>query len=196
MVKHASMTLRTFLFCAFAILLFIISGDNKALYYYWSALVLVVSYLNSKKAFQQEPSRILNLGFLLYLCFVVWERTRHYHFSDWTELQMNNLEHILFGTVVCTIAYLVIKMPPFKMQSLTFRLFVSALLFNGIGVINEWFQNGLYDRPVFKLIPDSVKDLRMNVWGTSLFVLSTFFIYSFRSTFFHKLTKCRSTKNH
>lgn len=170
-IQIPHMKITTFLLFAALVLVIIIVSGKTALYYYWAALIIIVSYLNSHTSFLQERFRLFNALFLMYLLFVVWERTRHYQFSPWAELQINNSEHILFGIIICSIASLVLKLPPFTIHSFYTRLLLSIFLFNCIGFINEWFQNWLYGRPVFLLIPDSLKDLRMNVWGTAIFVL-------------------------
>ena len=173
------MKIKTFLLFAGIILLFIILSGKTILYYYWVALVITVSYLNSHSTYLQKHYKLFNTLFLLYLLFVVWERTRHYQFSPWIELQINNSEHIFFGLMICFIASLVLQLPPFTIRSFFVRLLLSVLLFNGIGFINEWFQNRIYNRPMFILIPDSVKDLRMNLWGTLVFVLVSLTAYWF-----------------
>ncbi len=40
-----------------------------------------------------------------------------------------------------------------------------------VGVLNELFQNLIATRPLFILIPDSKKDLLMNIFGTVVFIL-------------------------
>jgi hypothetical protein len=44
--------------------------------------------------------------------------------------------------------------------------------FNFLGLINEIFQNWLGKRSYFILTPDSMKDLRMNLVGAALFILT------------------------
>lgn len=176
------MKITTFLLLAAAILVIIILSGATALYYYWAALVITVIYLNSRKTFSQQRFKLFNALFLVYLMFVVWERTRHYQFSSSIELQINNSEHILFGVMICFIASLVLWLPPFNLHSFYVRLLLSVLIFNMIGLFNEWFQNWLYNRPVFALIPDSLKDLRMNVWGTLIFVVLSTTVYFLNKT--------------
>lgn len=173
------MKIKTFLLFAGIILLLIFLSGKIILYYYWGALVLTVSYLNSHNTYLQKRYKVLNTLFLLYLLFVVWERTRHYQFLPWIELQINNGEHIAFGVMICFIASLVLQLPPFTIRSFFVRLLLSMLLFNGIGFINEWFQNRMYSRPMFTLIPDSLKDLRMNLWGTLAFVAVSLLAHQF-----------------
>ena len=173
------MKIKTFFLAAVIILAVIILSGKTALYYYWAALVITVSYLNSRTAFLQERYKVFNALFILYFLFIVWERTRTYQFSANVELQINNAEHILYGMVVCLMANLVLKFPPFALHSFYVRLLLTILIFNSIGLATEWFQNVLYGRPVFTLIPDSLKDLRMNVWGTAIFVLLSVGAYWF-----------------
>ena len=175
------MKLKTFLLVAAVILAIIFLSGKTILYYYWAALVVTVSYLNSRTAFLQEPYKVFNALFILYFLFIVWERTRNYQFSTAVELQINNLEHILYSMVVCLMAGLVLKLPPFTLRSFYVRLLLTILIFNSIGFITEWFQNGMYGRPLFTLIPDSIKDLRMNLWGTLIFIFLSLIAYYFDS---------------
>jgi len=165
------MKFKTFLLAAAIILAIIFISGKTILYYYWGALVITVGYLNSRTAFLQERYKVFNALCILYFLFLVWERNRKYQYATSVELQINNLEHILFGVVVCLMASLLLKLPPFAIRPFFIRLLLSILIFNSVGFITEWFQNGMFSRPVFTLIPDSVKDLRMNVWGTAIFVL-------------------------
>ncbi len=173
------MKLKSFLLAAAVILAIIFISGKTILYYYWGALVIVVSYLNSRTAFLQERYKVFNTLFIFYFLFIVWERTRTYQFSAPVELQINNAEHILYGMVVCLMASLVLKLPPFALRSFYVRLLLTILIFNSVGFITEWFQNGMFGRPVFALIPDSIKDLRMNVWGTLIFTLLSLMVYYF-----------------
>lgn len=110
--------------------------------------------------------------FILYLIFVVWERTRHYQFLSIVELWLNNLEHILFGVMICFISTKVLKLSPYNVRSFGLRLLLGILLFNAVGFINKWFQNLLQHRYFFSLIPDSQKNMRMNLIGTAVFLLA------------------------
>jgi len=51
------------------------------------------------------------------------------------------------------------------------KILFTAVLFNCVGVFNEVFQNILNHRPLLAFIPDSLKDILMNAFGTVLFVL-------------------------
>ncbi|MES2776194.1 MAG: hypothetical protein V4722_18605 [Bacteroidota bacterium] len=164
------MKLKAFWFFAIILLAVIVINHKTALYYYWGALVATVSYLNTRKQYLEEPYKWFNTLFLIYLVFVVWERTRHYQFSPFVELMINNLQHVCFGVMICFIATRVLKLQPFNVQSFALRLLLGILIFNGIGLINEGFQNSLQHRSFFALIPDSRKDIRMNLIGSALFL--------------------------
>jgi hypothetical protein len=49
-----------------------------------------------------------------------------------------------------------------------------ALIFNILGVLNEFMQNMMCSRETFDLIPDSQKDLVMNMLGTLIFIAVEF----------------------
>jgi|GEM_PF-1565963 len=170
------MKLKVFWLLAAVLLTVAIVCHNTTLYYYWGALVLTVTYLNSVPQYLQQPYKRYNAVFLSYLSFVVWERTRHYGFYVPVEYWINNLEHIFFGLMICFITSLVLSLPPFNVKHFSIRLLLSVLIFNCIGFINEWFQNTLQHRPILTLIPDSQKDIKMNLLGTTAFILLAIFI--------------------
>ena len=171
------MNLKFFLLFSAAIFIWILASKVYMLLYYWGVLLVLVSFLNSQPAFKRQPYQWINLLFFLYMLFIVWERTRHYKFAELAELLINDAEHILFANIISFLIalILVLKLPIFT--SYVKRLAATVLLFNAVGFINEWFQNVLSHRPVFIFIPDSQKDLRMNVIGTGVFVFLAWLFY-------------------
>jgi len=89
------------------------------------------------------------------------------------EWWLNNLEHICFALVIGFIFYILIAIYWLKddKQRLQ-RGLVVAIVFNAVGLINEWNQNRQAGRPMFQLIEDSVKDLKMNLIGTSILLIA------------------------
>ena len=189
------MKLKIFWLFAALLLAIIFVCHKTMLYYYWGALVLTVSYLNSRPSFLRQPYKLYNTIFLIYLSFVVWERTRTHQFSVFTELWINNLEHVLFGLMICFITNLVISLPPFNFKKFAQRILASIVIFNCIGFINELFQNVMTQRPIFHFIPDSQKDIRMNLLGTTAFIILALIIQQKNKTRNVKVVAKRNTDN-
>ena len=69
--------------------------------------------------------------------------------------------------------YLLLAIFWLKKDSLRlFRGTMVFVLFNIIGLINEWNQNNMANRSVFVFIEDSIKDIKMNLIGSSIFFLT------------------------
>lgn len=129
-----------------------------------------VSFLNSRTKYKQQPYKWLNLLFFLYMLFIVWERTRQFKFSALAELLINDAEHILFAVIISILIAQLLTL--FKGNYNTARITMQTILiFNAVGVLNECSQNALGQRPVFIFIPDSQKDMLMNLCGTAVFIL-------------------------
>jgi VanZ family protein len=104
---------------------------------------------------------------------VLVERLRHFKMNPTAEWWLNNLEHIFFALVVGFMLYMLLAIFWLKKENQRLkRAILVFLLFNAIGLINEWNQNHLCNRPAFVLIADSVKDLKMNLIGSSIFFLT------------------------
>lgn len=139
------------------------------LLYYWVVLLLIAVFMYTRPQFKNRHNSFLKIFMLLYVAFITWERTRHYKFAPTPELIINDAEHILFAWLICLIIFnlLALKRSP----ALTFakKLIITVIAFNVVGVLNEFFQNTIGHRPLFVMIPDSVKDIIMNVYGAVLF---------------------------
>ena len=135
---------------------------------YWAAMMLSLEILNRQERYVNQPNfRVYNWFFIGYLALVVVDRTRKFHLNEAFEWSFNSLMHILFGLIVCfkisqymTVFDVLIKN----------RTLYIALIFNVIGVLNEFLQNTMNGRQLFELIADSQKDLVMNVVGTLIFI--------------------------
>jgi hypothetical protein len=165
------MNLKLFLAFSAALLIWILASKVYMLLYYWAALVTFVAFLNSRVKYKQQPYKWLNLLFYLYMLFIVWERTRGYKFSETTELVINDAEHILFAVTISLLVALAIILTRKRGYIPVKTIVLTVIIFNVLGVVNECFQNILGNRPVFVFIPDSQKDMLMNIGGTVVFVL-------------------------
>lgn len=81
----------------------IIALHNYMLLYYWGALLLLAIFLNSRTQYNTGNGRLTNFCMFAFTAFIVWERTRHYKFSETPEVLINDAEHILFALLICLI---------------------------------------------------------------------------------------------
>jgi hypothetical protein len=135
---------------------------------YWSAMSVSLEILNRQKSYLYQPNyRLYNWFFVGYLVLVVADRTRTVHLNDTFEWCFNSLMHILFGLIVCfkISQYLIVF--DWKIKR---RLFYIALGFNILGVLNEIMQNSMNYRGLLGFVPDSFKDMVMNIVGTLVFL--------------------------
>ena len=147
---------------------------NWTLLPYWLAMMVSLEILNRNKYYLNQPFYGFYNGlFMGYLILVVWDRTRSYHVGDGIEWAFNSLMHILFGLVVCfkISQYMAVSNLKFKNRV----LYIALILFV-LGVLNEFMQNIMCHRETFILIPDSQKDLVMNVVGTLIFMTVEFLL--------------------
>jgi VanZ family protein len=135
---------------------------------YWSAMMLSLEILNHQKQYLTQPNfRVYNWFFIGYLVLVVVDKTRKIHLNEVFEWSFNSMMHILFGLIVCFKISQYLRVFNAQIKNRTLSI---ALIFNVIGVLNEFMQNIMNGRQVFELIADSRKDLMMNVVGTLVFM--------------------------
>lgn len=152
-------------------LVFIFLGKYPFLIYIFINQILL-EILNSNTRYKLHPYKWYNAIFLSYE-LVLLERLRHFKMNPLAEWWLNNLEHIFFALVIGFIFYILTAIYWLKddKQRLQ-RGLVVAIVFNAVGLINEWNQNRQADRPIFELVEDSVKDLKMNLIGTSILLIA------------------------
>lgn len=152
-------------------LVFIFLGKYPFLTYIFINQILL-EILNSNARYKLHPYKWYNTIFVCYE-LVLLERLRHFKMSPLAEWWLNNLEHICFALVIGFILYILLAIYWLKEDKQRLqRGLVVAIAFNAIGLINEWNQNREAGRPVFALIEDSVKDLKMNLIGTSILLIA------------------------
>lgn len=162
------MQLRHIRIIEFLLLLVLIYLKGWTIMPYWSAMTVSLEVLNRLKTYRNQPNYTLyNWFFIGYLVLVVVDRTRTFHVNDTIEWCFNSLMHILFGLIVCfkISQYMIIF--DWKIKNRTLSI---ALAFNVLGVFNEILQNAMSSRALFVFIPDSQKDMVMNVVGTLVFI--------------------------
>lgn len=128
----------------------------------------LLEILNANSRYKQHPYKWYNTIFVCYE-FVLLERLRHFKMNAKAEWWLNNIEHIAFALVIGFIIYILIAIFWLKEEKdRLLRGFIVAFIFNGIGLLNEFSQNKLANRPIFELIADSKKDIVMNLIGTAI----------------------------
>ena len=175
------MNLKTFILFSAALLVWILVSKVYMLLYYLGVLLTLVSFLNTRPKYKLQPYKWINLLFYLYVLFIVWERTRHYKFSETTELLINDAEHIFFANIISLLIALILLLT-LPIKGYAKLIVITVIIFNTVGVINEYFQNLIGGRPLWELIPDSKKDLLMNVIGTVVFVLLAWLFYPLKES--------------
>lgn len=140
--------------------------------WYIVTMHLSLEILNSRKRYLQEQYKIYNFIFCCY-SLVLLERLRSTHLSASAEWMINCGEHILFGIVICIKAYIYTAVFTSVTQASRWKRGIIAFsLFNLIGLFNEIFQNSLCKRSLLIFIPDSIKDMQVNLFGAGIFMLA------------------------
>jgi VanZ family protein len=126
---------------------------------------LSLELLNRQHKYLQHSYKRYNSIFVLYTG-VLLARLRSFHFSDLTEWLINCTEHFLFAIIICIKIYIYTALfGRSNYLSRKKRALIAFIVFNLVGVFNEVFQNELAQRELFIFIPDSIKDLQVNLTG-------------------------------
>ena len=129
-------------------------------------------YLNSNPDYLKLPSyRIYNWLFVGFVAFVVLIRSKVLGFSGAIEFHINTIEHLFFSGIICLTTSIYLKLFDILSGSLFKRLILIFLVFNFIGLLNEFIQNLYQGMPFFSIEGNAIKDLIVNLFGSSLFVL-------------------------
>jgi VanZ family protein len=144
--------------------------ENPILYFYILFFFLNVEILLRNKTKSDtrifKYSQLFFIGFVAYFLFV---RSFIWGFSDMVNYHLNSIEHLLFALVVSLM--ILYHFLFFTHIRIKFAIWISIFIFNGIGLINEFFQNYFQGKAIFYLESFSVKDLLVNLFGTLLFLL-------------------------
>ena len=153
-------------------LLVIVIAKYGSINYCWYIAVMHLSLeiLNSRSKYLSRRFKIYNSIFWCYE-LVLLKRLRTSYFSEQTEFLINCAEHILFGVIICLKIYIYTVVFSKRKITLTKRAIITVLIFNIIGLINEIFQNYISNRSLFIFIEESIKDIKMNLGGSFIFLL-------------------------
>lgn len=147
------------------------------LYFYILFFFINVEVLLLKKVKSEtQIFKISQLIFTFFVSYVLFARASVWGFSELTTYNLNTIEHVLFALVVCLQIYYFISFYSHKKK--LHSILLSVVIFNIIGLINEFFQNYFQGKPVFILEEFSIKDLIANVLGTLLFMVIIKFLSS------------------
>lgn len=129
-------------------------------------------YLNSNKKYLEIPShKLYNWLFITYLAFIVLVRGHVFQFTESVQYHLNTAEHLFFAFLICQALSIYMQLFDYLRNNYFLKLITIFLLLNFIGIINEYFQNLYHGFPVFYLEQDDLKDLTINLIGSSLFVV-------------------------
>jgi len=145
-------------------------GRHYFLYSYAVFFIVVIEFLQSRPLYRNlKGHKTYTSIFILYLLFIVINRSRQFQFNDGIERMINIVEHGSFALVICllTTCYFNVYMPKWPKAR---TIIIVVLIFNLIGYTNELFQNYVNGRPPFQLELDAVSDLRVNALGSLVFV--------------------------
>ena len=140
------------------------------LYFYILFFFVSVEVLMLKKVKSEtQIFKFSQLIFTFFVSYVLFVRASVWGFSELTNYNLNTIEHVLFALVICLQIYYYISFYSHKKKG--HSILLSALIFNVIGLINEFFQNYFQGKPLFILEEFSIKDLIANGLGTLLFMV-------------------------
>ena len=170
---------------------FIIASQKYYLLYYWVAMYLSLEFLNSRQEYRgQTHYKLYNVLFIAFQMLFCIDRLRTtpYKLSEWIEWQMNSVEHILFAFIICFKMVQYFNLNVFGKIALKKQTILIFIGFNVLGILSEIFQNSLqanysivFWEGSLTLYPDTIKDLQMNLLGSTLFILSMSYLNRIKS---------------
>lgn len=142
---------------------------------------LSFEYLNSNSNYLKIKShKFYNWLFLSFLGFIIFVRIDIFNFTNIIDYHLNSLEHLFFAFVICLTLYVYMQIFNLISSKFYLNLLVVFVAFNGIGFLNEYFQNFYQQKPIFYLEETNIKDIIINVIGSSLVVILSLF-YKFKN---------------
>lgn len=137
---------------------------------------LSFEYLNQHKNYLQMVFyQTYNWLFLAFLSFIILVRANLFEFSETTHYHLNSLEHLFFSGIICLILTIYLSILNVHFKTKFWYLLAIFIIFNGIGLCNEYFQNYFQHSEVFLLKKEDCKDVIINLIGSTLFVTALLF---------------------
>jgi hypothetical protein len=160
---------------------------SQILYY------LSFEYLNLNAKYLKMPShKNYNWFFISFVVFVVLVRADIFGFSDTVDYHFNTAEHLFFSGVMCLMILVYLQIFKLISRYKLMKLLVVFAILNLLGLVNEFFQNLFQERPFFSIEGNDIKDMIVNLIGSSLFVTVSLF-YKRKSTQARKVLSAQKT---
>ena len=163
--KNSQRLLFAFLF----LLIFVIK--NYVLLVYGLLFYLSYEYLNNNKKYLEIRNHtIYNWLFPGFIMFVILVRSKWFFISESIDYHLNTVEHLFFASVVCLTLRIYFQI--FNVLTSTIKsLLLVFIVFNLIGLANEYFQNFFQHTPILLLEEGDVKDIYVNLAGSVLYLV-------------------------
>jgi hypothetical protein len=156
------------------LIIIIIYCKHYILLMYSSVFYFSFEFLNHYgKYLKSQQCNRNNWIFILFLAFIVWVRTRAYVFSESVEFHLNTVEHLFFAITVCVLVTVYLQLFGVLKENSIRNLVLVLVVFNLIGLVNEWVQNYFRQVEVFTLDQSNIKDIVINLIGSALFFLGS-----------------------
>lgn len=141
---------------------------------YSGVFYISFEYLNQNNNYLTlKKHNYYNWIFVLFLAFIVWVRTRTYAFSESVEYHLNTIEHLLFAITICILVTVYMQLFRILKENSFRNLVLVLIVFNCIGVVNEYVQNYFRQIEVFTLDQNNLKDIMINAIGSVLFLIGS-----------------------
>lgn len=158
----------------FSLILAIVWNQHYFLLMYSGVFYLSFEYLNRNNWYLESKNHdYYNWFFVVFLAFIVWVRTRSFQFSELVELHLNTLEHLLFSFVICLLIALYLSVFGVCKEKRISKAVLVFIVFNCIGLMNESVQNHFRLLDVFTFDQNNLKDVLINLIGSSVFLIGS-----------------------
>lgn len=155
-----------------ALTIAIIISKVYVLLVYEFVYYLSFEYLNSNSKYRQiNGYKTYNWLFIFYLAFEVLVRAHLFHFTKTIDYNINTSEHLFFTFLISLSISIYMQFFNLLSENRLLKLIAVFAVLNFIGLINEYFQNFFQGLPIFLLDGDDIKDMIINLIGSSLFVV-------------------------
>lgn len=133
-------------------------------------------YLNSNEKYQKlEHYKFYNWIFIVFLSFIVLVRSNLFNFAEQIKYNLNTIEHLFFAFILCLLLSIYMQLFNLIFKKYLVRMLVIFILFNFIGLLNEYFQNFYSQTQLFNLKENDIKDIFINFIGSTLFLITSIF---------------------
>lgn|GEM_PF-1095973 len=154
------------------------------LFVYATVFYFSFEWLNANKRFLALQYKTLyNIVIVSFSAYILLVRSQVLSASESVIFHLNTLEHVLFALVICLHLSIYVRVFVNRESNTLPQLLLVVVAFNGIGIVNEFFQNYFNGAPPLPLTPNSLKDLTANLLGTFIYAALAVFHKDTRSFF-------------